>query len=161
MIIHRPCVVIRLSAFAMALALLVVGAVSDGIVRHIVQTIPLWVIVMCGARPWLKWFAIPPFVVWLAVMIVIWLFLLGIARLFSGHFSPIEIAMTIVVGAGAMTGVISVFRQRSGVGPLVAAAVLAVSAAVQIGLFTLSFRSTIANDTAFMRWVHAVLISRP
>jgi|WetSurMetagenome_2_1015567.scaffolds.fasta_scaffold133383_2 hypothetical protein len=157
----QPFGIIRLSALGMAVALLVVGAVSDGILRHVVQTIPLWLIVFCPARPWLKWFAIPSFVVWLAVMVLIWLFLLGIARLFSGQFSPTEIAMTVCVGCGAVSGLVAVLRWRSGLRLSTVTAVLVLSAALQIGLLALSFRPVVARDTAFTNWVHAALMHRP
>jgi hypothetical protein len=41
---------------------------------------------------WIKWAALPCFFFWLMLMILIWLFLLGWARIVSGTFSPTEIA---------------------------------------------------------------------
>jgi hypothetical protein len=37
-------------------------------------------------------------------MALIWLYLLGLSNLISGHFAPVEIAMTIIVGAAAIVG---------------------------------------------------------
>jgi hypothetical protein len=70
--------------------LLVVGSVSHGVIRHIVQTSPLWITVVLGLRRsrWWKWTALPCFIFWLLVMIAIWLFLLGWARIVNGTFSP-------------------------------------------------------------------------
>jgi hypothetical protein len=46
-------------------------------------------------------------------MVLIWLFLLGWAHVISGHFSPVEIAMTLIVGVASAIGfVICVWRAR-------------------------------------------------
>ena len=92
----------------MIAALLVVGVVSHGVVRHIVQTSPLWIAIMLAVRrsPWSKWAALPCFAFWLVLMAAIWLYLLGWARLVTGHFSPTEIAMTMIVGIASLTGIV-------------------------------------------------------
>src|SRR5215831_8069362 len=81
-------------------ALYVVGAVSNGVVRHIVQSLPLWFPIVWGLRQReiAKYAALPCFVIWLALMILIWLFLLGWAKLVSGHFTPVEVILTLVIG---------------------------------------------------------------
>jgi hypothetical protein len=48
--------------------------------------------------------ALPCFLFWLTIMVFIWLFLLGWARIVSGHFFPTEIAMTLVVGLASLVG---------------------------------------------------------
>src|ERR1700733_1511911 len=87
-------------SLAVLAALYVVGAVSNGSLRHEVQTLPLWFPIVLGfkRREIAKWCALPCLVFWLAIMVLIWLFLLGWARVVSGHFSPVEITVTIVVG---------------------------------------------------------------
>ncbi len=94
------------------IALYVVGAVSNGSLRHEVQTLPLWFPIAAGfnRRGSAKWAALPCFVFWLAIMILIWLFLLGWTRIITGHFSPIEIAMTVVIGLACVSGIIMAFR---------------------------------------------------
>jgi hypothetical protein len=96
-------------------ALMVVGTVSHGILRHIVQTSPLWVSIVLSIRgsSFAKWTALPCLIFWLFLMSAIWLFLLGWARIVSGTFSMIEIAMTIIVGVASATGTISAVRIRS------------------------------------------------
>jgi hypothetical protein len=81
-------------------ALPVVGAVSHGVIRHIVLTSPISIAVVLGIRnsSSTKWAALPCFVFWLLLMTAIWLYLLGWARIVSGTFSPTEIAMTMIVG---------------------------------------------------------------
>ena len=87
---------------AILIALYVVGAVSipPGSLRHEVQTLPLWFPIVFGfrQRDLAKWMALPLLIFWLAIMVAIWLFLLGWARIVTGHFFPTEIAMTIGIG---------------------------------------------------------------
>jgi hypothetical protein len=91
---------------AILLALYIVGAVSHGSLRHEVQTLPLWFPIVLGfnRREMARWCALPCLVFWLSTMALIWLFLLGWAHVISGHFSPIEIAMTLIVGAASAAG---------------------------------------------------------
>ena len=89
-------------------ALYVVGAVSHGSLRHEVQTLPLWVPIVAGfnRREFACWCALPCFLFWLLCMVLIWLFLLGWAHVISGHFSAIEIAMTLVIGIASAIGLV-------------------------------------------------------
>jgi hypothetical protein len=63
------------------------------------QTLPLWFPIVVGFqhRDLAKWMAPPLSIFWLAIMVFIWLFLLGWARIVSGHFFPTEIAIVIGV----------------------------------------------------------------
>jgi hypothetical protein len=99
-------------SLTLLVALYIVGAVSHGSLRHEVQTLPLWVPIVLGfrQRPITKWAAIPCFIIWLTLMTFIWLFLLGWARILTGHFSPIEIVLTLIVGAASVTGLAVSFR---------------------------------------------------
>jgi hypothetical protein len=91
---------------AILVALYVVGAVSHGSLRHEVQTLPLWVPIILGfnRREMARWCALPCLIFWLGIMVLIWLFLLGWAHVISGHFSPVEIAMTLIVGVASVVG---------------------------------------------------------
>jgi len=128
-------------------ALLVVGSVSHGVVRHIVQTAPLWGGIVLGLRrsDFAKWFALPLFVFWLCAMAMIWLFLLGWVRLISGHFSSIEVAMTLVVGAASLVGIVYCLRTRTSVKPLAASAAFVGCALLQLLAFRLSLLRAIAH----------------
>src|SRR6266853_3745757 len=116
--------IVGFAALAILIALYVVGAVSvpPGSLRHEVQTLPLWFPIVAGfqRRESAKWAALPCLIFWLIVMIFIWLFLLGWARFITGHFSPTEVAMTFVVGAGAIVGLLGGVRWRTTVRPLMA-----------------------------------------
>jgi len=130
-------------------ALLAVGVVSRGVLRHVVQTAPLWIPVALGARrsTLTRWAALPPLVFWLVLMIVLWMHLLGLVGWITGSFSPIEIALTVVVAAAATVGIrqaslVPASRARS-VGAL---CTMVVVAALQLLAFRWSFLPGIAHD---------------
>jgi hypothetical protein len=128
-------------------ALLVVGAVSHGVLRHIVQTSPLWIAIVLGTRRSgsIKWAALPCFVFWLILMILIWLFLLGWARIISGTFSSTEIAMTLIVGLASVVGIVRALNLRAGVGAWSAIATVLLVAVLQVTAFRLSLLPAIAH----------------
>lgn len=128
-------------------ALLVVGAVSHGVLRHIVQTSPLWIAIFLATRhsAFTKWTALPCFLFWLLVMIAIWLFLLGWARIVSGTFSPTEIAMTLIVGSAAAIGIAIAGRLRTAVRAWSAILTFLLVAALQLLAFRLSLLPAIAH----------------
>ena len=139
--------ILTLCCIAMIAALLVVGAVSHGVLRHIVQTSPLWIAILLGIRrsPWTKWAALPCFVLWLLLMTTIWLFLLGWARIISGTFSPTEIAMTLIVGLASIVGIVAAVCIRSAVRALPATAVVLLVALLQVAALRISFLPKIAR----------------
>jgi hypothetical protein len=118
---------------AILLALCVVGAVSHGMQRIIVQTLPLWVSIVLGFRgsEFAKWSALPCLIIWLTSMILIWLFLLRFVHFMSGRFSPTEIAMSIVVGAASAGGFAVAVHWRTKVRPFMAGAVALLFGALQ------------------------------
>lgn len=128
-------------------ALLVVGAVSHGVLRHIVQTSPLWIAIFLATRDsgFTKWTALPCFLFWLLVMIAIWLFLLGWAHIVSGTFSPTEITMTLIVGSAAAIGIAIAGRLRTAVRAWSAILVFLLVAALQLLAFRLSLLRAIAH----------------
>jgi hypothetical protein len=137
------------SSLAILVALYVVGAVSvpPGSLRHQVQTLPLWFPIVVGFqnKELAKWAALPCMIFWLTIMIFIWLFLLGWARIVSGHFFPSEIAMTLVIGAASLFGLGVSARWRTAVRPVVAAAVFLLFGALQFLAFRLSLLPYIAR----------------
>jgi hypothetical protein len=139
---------VALCCLAIILALVLgVGLVSHGVLRHIVQTLPLWIGVILGFRRSRNsgWLASPSFIFWLVLMFFIWLYVLGVARIITGTFSPIEIAMTIIVGAASAIGIATFFRLRSSLSPLPAATLFVLMASVQWVCFRLSLLPAIAH----------------
>jgi hypothetical protein len=140
--------VIALCCLVVILALVVgVGLASNLVLRHIVQTLPLWFGVAFGFRRGRAtgWIALPFFLFWLALMTVIWLYLLGITHIISGHFSVVEKAMTLVVAVASLIGVVLFVRLKSFLSPAKAGAAFAVMALLQFVCFRVSFLPAIAH----------------
>jgi hypothetical protein len=129
-------------------ALYVVGVVSHGVLRHVVQTAPMWPTVVLGLRGsrWSKWTAMPCFCCWLVLMGLIWLFLLGWAHVISGTFSPVEMAMTLVVGVSSILGLVTGLRMRGHTSAASAAVVCLLTLAVQVLALKVSLLPGIAHD---------------
>jgi hypothetical protein len=110
-------IVIAVCCACISLALVFgVGLASHTILRHVIQTLPCWAVTALGFRRSrvAAWAALPVFLFWLAICGLIWTYLLGISRIVSGHFSSVEIAMTILVGVCTMIGIMSFARFKSG-----------------------------------------------
>jgi hypothetical protein len=141
--------IVGYGSLAVLIALYVVGAVSvpPGSLRHEVQTLPLWFPLVAGLRnkELAKWAALPCLIFWLVIMIFIWLFLLGWARIVSGRFFPSEIAMTLVVGAASLAGIVACLRWRTAVRPVVAAGVFLLFGALQFLALRLSLIPYVAS----------------
>jgi len=132
---------------AVLVALYVVGAVSHGLLRHAVQTLPLWFPIGLGfrERELAKWAALPCFIFWLVCMVFIWLFLLGWARILTGHFSPTEIAMTLVIGVACVVGLALNLPWRTAVRPWAAFGVAILFGLLQLLAFRISLIPYIAT----------------
>src|SRR5437879_13391584 len=92
---QRP-IVIALCCFIVILALVVgVGLVTNLVVRHIVQTLPLWFGVAFGFRrsQATGWIALPFFLCWLALMVIIWLYLLGVELIMTASVAALELVI--------------------------------------------------------------------
>jgi hypothetical protein len=143
---QRPSQWIAWTSLAVLIALYVVGAVSNGSLRHEVQTLPLWFPIVLGFRrsELAKWSALPCLIFWLTIMIFIWLFLLGWARILTGHYSTTEIAMTIIIGSACLIGTGIGLRWRTSVKPSTAAGMTIAFALLQLLAFRLSLIPYIA-----------------
>lgn len=136
-------------SLAVLIALYVVGAVSipPGSLRHEVQTLPLWFPIVAGFqnKQFAKWAALPCLIFWLTIMMFIWLFLLGWARIVTGHFFPTEVAMTLVVGVASLAGIIVCIRWRTAVRPLAATGMFLLFVALQLVSMRVSLIPYIAS----------------
>ena len=150
--------VIALCAFVQIVSLIVVGTVSGGFARHVLQTAPTWIAMTAAPNDsrWAKWAALPVFIFWIGIAILIWLFLLGIARILSGHYSDIEIAMTIVFAAIGAIGSAAALRKRSGTSAWMALLIFVSVAAVQVGVMAASLRYPISQDATLVSWLRGL-----
>jgi hypothetical protein len=124
-----------------------VGLATGLVIRHVLQTAPLWIGLALGIRGSraVGWFTAPIFAFWMVLMTLIWLYLAGWSTLISGHFSPFETAMTLVVGAACAIGLWLDVRSFTGVPPTTAAGLFVIAAAAQWLCFRLSMLPGIAH----------------
>ena len=129
-------------------SLYVVGIESHGIIRHTVQTAPVWPGVWLGFHrsPWTKWAVLSPLVLWLLLMVNIWMFLLGLPHLLSGNFTPIEIAMTVTVGVAAAAGIATALRVRTDVPWTRAMGVVLMTGCLQLIAVWVSLQPGVSRD---------------
>ena len=117
---------------AVIAALYVVGFVSQTELRHVVQTLARWV-------------ALPLFLIWLILMSLIWLYLLGWSNVIHGHFSPVEIAMTLIVGISSLAGIVGCVPGIQSAGLLAGSGVFLLSASSQVAMLYVSFLPKLAH----------------
>jgi hypothetical protein len=92
-------------------------------------------------RPeWATAVAMPLFLLWLFIMALIWAFLLGIARIVTGHFTIPEVILTLTIGAASLMGLVAAVRARSGPPRFLRVAAFVLFAAMQIAVMWLSRR---------------------
>jgi hypothetical protein len=144
----NPPKAIAYCALTMLLALYIVGAVSNGVLRHAVQTLPLWFHIVLGLRrrEIAKWTALPSFIIWLALMTLIWLFLLGWVKVISGHFTLIEVILTLVIAAACIAGLLISLRWRTSLSWTKALSTAVIFTLFQLAALRISFLPSIATD---------------
>ena len=140
-------VAVTLCLSTVMVALLVVGVVSDTLLRHVAQVapFPLALGLLWQRSEWGVAAASPLLAFWLLVMGAIWLFLLGLARIVSGTFTPIEIGLTIVIAAAAATGLVASYRRGTAVPGFLRVIAIASFALLQLGALWLSTQPFIAS----------------
>ena len=128
-------------------ALLLVGLVSGTIIRHVVQVLPvLLAIVVIVVQPaWGRCAAMPVFVFWLFIMLLIWLYLLGLANVINGQFTPAEVALTIVIGLASVIGLAVSVRQTRRTPVWGGVATFVIFGALQVGAMWLSLQPALAT----------------
>jgi hypothetical protein len=133
--------------FSLAMALLLVGVVSGTLLRHIVQILPIIVAAgVLGGRPdWGAYASLPIFVFWIVIVVLIWLFLLGVSRIANGYFTPVEVFLTFVMAGASLVG--ALFTVSVGKPLRVNGRVLAIMlfALIQIAAMWISFLKPIAT----------------
>lgn len=141
-------VAIAICCLTIILALILgVGLASNLVLRHLVQTAPLWIGVALGFRrsSAASWATLPLFLFWLILMAVIWSYLLGFSQLLSGNFSRVETAMTVIVGTASVIGIASFARFKSSLPALSAGAWFVIMGVIQFACFRVSFLPAIAH----------------
>ena len=137
----EPIAISLLSLIIILALVLGVGLATGLVLRHIVQTGPLWIVVALGATRSRStgWIGLPLFVFWLMLMVLIWLYLFGIVHVISGQFMPIEVAMTIIVGVASLGGILMFARLPSALSAAKAGSFFVAMALLQLAFFRISF----------------------
>ena len=132
---------------SVAVSLILVGLVSATLIRHLIQILPVVAALGAVARQprWGAYAAMAVCLFWLAIMTLIWLYLLGIARIVGGHFSAAEIVLTLVIGVSSIWGIVAAARVRPAAGLAARAVALLAFAALQIGAMWVSLLQPFAN----------------
>ncbi|HET6164936.1 MAG TPA: hypothetical protein VFG37_14800 [Planctomycetota bacterium] len=132
---------------ALVVGLLLVGVVSGTPLRHVLQAAPAVAVLAARTRvrTWTPFAALAVFVFWLAIMSLIWLYLLGLARIVTGHFTRVEIALTLVIGGAAAAGLVAALRAREPSSWPARGAAFVAAAALQVGATWLSVQPAFAT----------------
>ena len=141
---------IRLSRLlaVIIVCLLVIGAVSGTIVRHIVQLIPIFA-ALCLAlagRKGAASAALPLFSFWFLIMVLVLLTATGIANVAPGTYSPTEIAMASLIWIACGLGGCRVLWMRSESSLGIRVGLFLSFGMLQILLFRVSFIRQLAQD---------------
>ncbi len=145
--LHEPRWIAVFCLTIIAALVLGVGLGSHLVLRHVVQTAPLWIGVILGLRrsQAAGWSTLPLFLFWAVLMTCIWLYLLGMGSFLSGDFSALEIAMTVVVGIASLFGITMFVRLKSSLSWMNRLILLVFGMAIQIVCFRISFLPAIAH----------------
>jgi len=97
---------VAISLAVVSAALIAVGLVSGTLTTHLVQILPVVIVLtlLAGSPQWGSAAAGSVLSFWLVTMVGIWLFLLGLSRFLTGTFSPTEITLTVVIGVASLVG---------------------------------------------------------
>jgi hypothetical protein len=128
-------------------ALVAVGIVSDTPLRHAVQVTPVVIAIVPAIRrsAITSAAAAPIFGTWLLIMGAIWLFLLGVARIFTGRFTAPEIVLTLIIGLGSLAGLVAAYRRGTTASAVVRFSTVVVFALLQFAAMWLSVQPSIAR----------------
>jgi hypothetical protein len=128
-------------------ALIVVGIVSQTLLRHFIQIAPLIVALSLLPRrsAWGVSAAAPLFAFWFLIMGAIWLFLLGVARIVTGTFTPAEVMLTVIIGVASLFGLGTVYRRGTTIPILARLGTIAAFAVLQFAAMWFSVQPFVAR----------------
>ena len=125
-----------------AIALVLVGAVSDTIPRHLVQIVPLILGagLVLGRNPSASYAAVGLCAFWAVIMGLIWLYLLGLSGVVSGTYSAVEIALTVVIAVFSVLGILRGTRADKQISGMRVPVLIAVAFVIQAVVTSVSLR---------------------
>jgi len=130
------------------LGLILVGLVSHTPLRHLIQVSPAVLALVLVSRQvtWARFAAMPIVIFWLLIMFGIWLFLLGLANVITGTYSPMEIGLTVVIGLSCLVGLVASCRPSGGAAWGSGLLAFLGFAALQVAAMWVSLRPAFSNS---------------
>lgn len=139
---RRDAVFVAICLAGIAVALVLVGAVSDTIPRHLVQIVPLVLGagLVLGRNPSASYAAVGLCAFWAVLMGLIWLYLLGLSGVVSGTYSAVEIALTVVIAVFSVLGILRGTRADKQISGMRVPVLIAVAFVIQAVVTSVSIR---------------------
>jgi len=139
---RRDAVFVAVCLAGIAVALVLVGAVSDTIPRHLVQIVPLILGagLVLGRNPSASYAAVGLCAFWAVIMGLIWLYLLGLSGVVSGTYSAVEIALTVVIAVFSVLGILRGTRADKQISGMRVPVLIAVPFVIQAVVTSVSLR---------------------
>lgn len=139
--------ILLVSLIGLASFALLVGVVSGTLLRHVIQIIPIVIVVALHSRrpASAAYSSIPVFAFWLFAMTMIWLFLLGVSRLASGRYTLTEIVSTVFMAGFSVTGIVAAIRVGKPARWPRRVALFVLFAILQLAVMWVSFQPAFAN----------------
>ncbi len=94
---------------------------------------------------WAAYATLPVFVFWLLIVLAIWLFLLDIAHIVTGHYTAVEVVRTVLIAASSVCGIVTSIRSRSTASLARRLVAFALVAVLQIGAMWLSLQQPFSH----------------
>jgi len=128
-------------------SLLLVGVVSATLVRHVIQVAPVFAALgaVASQQRWGPYAATPIFAIWLLLMVLIWLYLVGLQTFFTGTFSYAEVVLTVLVGLFSVLGISACVGSSVVTGIAGRAVAVVAFGGLQVGAMWVSFLEPFAN----------------
>ena len=139
---RRDAIFVAICLAGIAVALVLVGAVSHTIPRHLVQIVPLvlGVGLVLGRKPSASYAAVGLCAFWAVIMGLIWLYLLGLSGVVSGTYSAVEIALTVVIAVFSVLGILKGTRADKQISGMRVPVLIAVAFVIQAVVTSVSIR---------------------
>lgn len=139
---------VRLCLIGVAFSLMLMGIVSGTPVRHLVQVLPIGLALRLASRSpgsLGAYAAVSLFGFWMLMMVLIWLFLLGVSDIASGQYPPVEVVLTIAIGFFCSVGILRGLRAGRLLGRTRRIATVVVFLVVQAGVMVVSLVEPIVS----------------
>lgn len=139
----------RLSSCLMGLifGLILVGLVSGTPLRHVVQVLPACIVLVARSQraSWSPYAATAIFAFWLLIMLLIWLYLLGIARIITGDFTKTETILTVFIAGWCLLGLFHFVRTPTTITLTTRIVSFVAFALLQVGALWLSLQPCLSH----------------